>query len=229
MYLSRIDLRPEAATLPAFVSRLADGHGIHAIVWSLFGDSPDRRRDFLYRTEERAGPGLSASLLRVYTLSERPPVDPLGIFEVATQRFEPQLSPGERLAFMARVNPVVRVKTSPGVKNAPKHDVVMDAKRRLKADGQPIPSESELVQTCCENWLRRRAEAHGFEIESLRADGYRQHRLRRRRGEQELRFSTVELEGVLRVTDPTRLVETLRTGLGAAKGFGCGLLLVRRA
>lgn len=39
---------------------------------------------------------------------------------------------------------------------------------------------------------------------------------------------TVTFEGVLNVIDPDRLVMLLENGIGPAKAFGCGLLLVRR-
>ena len=35
-------------------------------------------------------------------------------------------------------------------------------------------------------------------------------------------------EGILRVDDPDALVKVLEDGIGPAKGFGCGLMLVRR-
>ena len=43
----------------------------------------------------------------------------------------------------------------------------------------------------------------------------------------------IEYAGVLTVTDPARMVVKLwsgeQPGLGSARGFGCGLMLVRRA
>ena len=39
----------------------------------------------------------------------------------------------------------------------------------------------------------------------------------------------VKFEGELVVTDPTRFAETLKNGIGSAKGFGFGLLSVARA
>ncbi len=39
---------------------------------------------------------------------------------------------------------------------------------------------------------------------------------------------TVTFEGVLRVIEPTRLADLLKNGIGPAKAFGCGLLLMRR-
>jgi CRISPR system Cascade subunit CasE len=125
------------------------------------------------------------------------------------------------------------------------HDVVMDAKRELKrrADAQrwgDIPADArpplyELVHDAVRNWFcgpdggSGIASRHGFAVDTtrLRVDAYRQHRLRRREGE-DIRFSTVDLTGELEVSEPETFCEALLYGLGRAKAFGCGLLLVRR-
>ena len=77
----------------------------------------------------------------------------------------------------------------------------------------------------------RRQEAHGFQLhqDSLRVDSYRLHRFHKepRRGKP-VRFSTLEMSGMLTVTDAARLTTTLFNGIGPGKGYGCGLLLVRR-
>jgi len=49
-----------------------------------------------------------------------------------------------------------------------------------------------------------------------------------RKGNRGGKLATVTFDGVLRVSDPIRLAELLDNGVGPAKGFGCGLLLVRR-
>ncbi|MGH7928023.1 MAG: type I-E CRISPR-associated protein Cas6/Cse3/CasE, partial [Candidatus Binatia bacterium] len=112
-----------------------------------------------------------------------------------------------------------------------RHDVVMEAKTRLKesqAGTTDGPVESEIVQREGYLWLSARAEAHGFAVNEaeVRVDGYRQHRWHK--PNHLIRFSTVEITGLLTVIDEDRLGETLSQGIGPAKGFGCGLLLVRR-
>jgi CRISPR system Cascade subunit CasE len=41
-------------------------------------------------------------------------------------------------------------------------------------------------------------------------------------------LGTCTFEGTLRVSSPERLAHLLENGIGPAKAFGCGLLLVRR-
>lgn len=41
------------------------------------------------------------------------------------------------------------------------------------------------------------------------------------------RFLSVEMSGELEIDDPTRFQELIKQGIGPAKGFGCGLMMVR--
>jgi CRISPR system Cascade subunit CasE len=58
-------------------------------------------------------------------------------------------------------------------------------------------------------------------------DGYARRRVPRE-GEAAVRFSTLDLDGVLEVTEPEAFVAAVRRGFGKAKAFGCGLMLLRR-
>lgn len=49
-----------------------------------------------------------------------------------------------------------------------------------------------------------------------------------RKGNRGGKLAMVTFDGMLRVSDPTRMTELLENGIGPAKWFGCGLLLVRR-
>jgi len=85
-----------------------------------------------------------------------------------------------------------------------------------------------------ELWLIRKGQNSGFELVrgeqhdqvKFQAESYRWHALPtkgRKAG-----FSSVDFEGVLRVSDPQNLIDALFNGIGPAKAFGCGLLLIRR-
>ena len=113
------------APLLAEPGRLDQGH---AVVWSLFADAPDRRRDFLWRETER---GL------FYLLSTRVPVDAHQLFDMDPPKlFSPRLTVGCQLQFSLRANPVVRRRTTearPGGNGyrVRKDDVVMNAIKSL--------------------------------------------------------------------------------------------------
>ncbi len=49
------------------------------------------------------------------------------------------------------------------------------------------------------------------------------------KGNKEIRYNTMDFRGILTVTDSDQFANTLMQGLGKAKAFGCGLMLIRRA
>ena len=76
-------------------------------------------------------------------------------------------------------------------------------------------------------WLARRGEQSGFAVEasSLQVEAYQQHD---ERADRTLQFTTVDFRGRLTVIDPYAFAAVLESGIGHAKAFGCGLLLIRR-
>ncbi len=112
----------------------------------------------------------------------------------------------------------------------------MDAKKRLLAErgfihwrdwsGADKPSLYELARQSCGRWLIDGGDARGFAVDErhLSVDAYTQHQGK----DEKLRFSSVDFAGELTVTDADRFGTALRQGIGHAKAFGCGLLLVRR-
>lgn len=134
------------------------------------------------------------------------------------------------MAFVLRANQVVRkISDDQAVKTRRRDDLVADFKKRRYPDKDSRPPLGQILQEAGAAWLAARAERNGFLLESVRADGYRQHRIYKRGAEQPITLSTLEFEGVLSVEAPALFTEKLFQGIGPAKGFGCGLLLVRRA
>ena len=123
LFLSRITLRndPSVATLAPILFDAAGRHRSEAsrrLVWTLFADSEDRKRDFLWR-EDDAG--------RFYVLSSRPPEDRHHLFTVETKAFEPALTPGDKLVFSLRGNPTVARPRGDTKRAGKRDDVVMAA------------------------------------------------------------------------------------------------------
>ena len=42
-------------------------------------------------------------------------------------------------------------------------------------------------------------------------------------------FSTLDFDGLLEVREPAAILPSIARGFGAAKAYGCGLMLIRRA
>ena len=89
-----------------------------------------------------------------------------------------------------------------------------------------------------ETWLRKKGDCNGFELVTggsvngrerlkFQAESYRWHAMPKKG--RNAGFSTVDFEGELRVTEPILFKELLFKGMGPAKAFGCGLMMIRRA
>jgi CRISPR system Cascade subunit CasE len=200
----------------------------HQWLWKLFAAPVGTPRDFVFRRRQ------VADMPRFYIVSHREPKSTSSAWHVQSSRYAPQLMAGDRLHFELRANPSIRHGRDGKSK---RHDVVMEAKTRLLAergltrwtDWQDAdkPALYDLVQKSCGAWLERRGAALGFvpDMGTLVVEGYEQ----RERADRSLGFSTVDFTGELTVTDPQTFRRALFEGIGSAKAFGCGLLLVRTA
>jgi CRISPR system Cascade subunit CasE len=228
MHLSRIELRPESIARPDLLAELGHSYSIHQLVWSLMSRSPQQTRDFLFRQE---GAGRE---VRLYVLSEHEPHDQKGIWSIKSKPYAPRVEAGMSFRFLLRANATV----SRGGQRAKgeasqRHDVVMDLKTRLRKEGKPLPSTAELVQRAGEEWFAAQCTRIGADIRpgTLFVDGYQKHRVVPR-GEGERRpieFSTLDLEGTVSVVEPRSFAKALRQGVGHARAFGCGLLMIQPA
>jgi CRISPR system Cascade subunit CasE len=220
LFLSRVRLRRDAQAMalaplliPAGRARPAAGHHL---IWALFADGPDRKRDFLWREE---APG------RFMILSARPPAE-LELFDVDSTPFAPALAAGDRLGFALRANAVVSRSHGRG-KRGPRHDVVMDALQALPREQRAAARLATVVEAG-RAWLARQGEACGFTPEPDTAvDGYDRVRIEREAGAPAV-FGVMDFAGALRVADPGLFMARLGQGFGRARAFGCGLMLIRR-
>lgn len=231
MYLSRVRVATEGLDRSALLALMAgDAYGNHQLLWQLFTDQPER--NFLFRQETESEQMSSASdprgLPLFYVLSEVDPISVPGLLQAETKTLAPDLKQGDRLVFRLRANPTVARKQE-GRERSVRHDVLMDAKRQSQQAG--VTSSAAVVDAmnhAARYWLSQRGEAAGFDLEAEpQVSGYRQHALRRKG--RNIRFSSIDYEGVLTVSSPERFSQTLFQGLGRSRAFGCGLMLVRRA
>lgn len=89
------------------------------------------------------------------------------------------------------------------------------------------------VDKTLEGWFVNKGEKNGFELVrdekmnylKFQAESYRWHSLTKKG--KSAGFSSVDFDGVLKVTEPDSFMKTLFNGIGPAKSFGCGLMLVR--
>ena len=158
LWFTRARLR-RSGSAAALASLLTEADHLdqrHAVVWSLFADTPDRRRDFLWRETERR---------LFYLLSARLPVDAHRLFDLDPPKsFSPRLTAGCRLQFSLHANPVVRrgsAEAQPGGNGhrVRKDNVVMSAINRLpkgeRAAAASMPSASPVALGCARKERRQ--------------------------------------------------------------------------
>jgi len=246
MYLSRLTLRDEVSATSLFWKIFANPYAVHQALWQAFSDSHERERDFLYRVEELGRKPV------IYTVSEREPDKENKLWCTEIKSYSPNIVNGQSLAFSLRVNPVDTIKkdrmqddiqswqanrTAKGLKDKAvtkkrvRHDVVMDAKKKMGWQNMPVqnrPSMAQLIQKTGFGWLQKRSRENGFVVEDkkVRVDGYMQHCFLKK--SKNIKLSTLELNGVLKVENTEDFLRMLYGGLGPAKGFGCGLMLVKK-
>lgn len=206
MFLSRVEIPWESARNP---------YDVHRQVWRLFpGEAKETRssgeevrQGFLFRIEEHQ-PGRPARLL---VQSRRMPEATRGLAVVGTREFHPQPAAGLRLGFLLTANPV---------------KTIIDGQRGTKPDKRSEKCRVPLIREDEQReWLNRKFAGAAV----LEATTVLPHPpLHFRKGNRGGKFVSVSFDGVLCVEDPTMLITLLENGVGPAKAFGCGLLLVRR-
>lgn len=227
--LTRLRLRqdPAAGALAPLLAAGRDSDAPrrgHHLIWSLFADRKNRRRDFLWTA---TGPGTFA------TLSARPPDDRHNLFRVeSSEPFVPAIAAGDRLCFRLHANPVVSEPRTRKPYRMCKHDIVTNALRAHPA-AERHRRFDETVQTRGFSWLETQGRAKGFAVEpgEVRIHSYRRHKIERRnkRRANNPRYATLDFEGVLTVKSRSKLLRAIATGFGSSRTWGCGLMLIEPA
>jgi CRISPR system Cascade subunit CasE len=195
-------------------------------MWALVSQYENQQRDFLYRVEYDAYQNIEhIYLLAPYRVSPKNN----NVRITISPEYKPMLEKKERLYFKLRANPVVKRRENG---KAREYGLVMDAKWRFRRDGRTYQEErslDELVHEVCMKWLIKKGEQHGFSVKQFEVaiDNGRKYSIKSA-GKQEYMLRTQDFSGVLTVADPELFIRALYKGIGPAKAFGCGLMLVRR-
>lgn len=189
--------------------RIRDTYDWHQRVWQAFGGRDGAPRDFLIRVDRKE------EAYRVLILSRSVPAKPdwcptdcFGTKAIPDTFFE---HPRYRFSLLA--NPTWKpVKDEQG-------NYIADAKKRKR---RAITKREDLIA-----WLQRKAEAGGFRInaDSLRTIP-RGREFFHKDGRSHGTHTAVEFQGELTVTDPAQFRATVAAGIGSAKAFGFGLLVL---
>jgi CRISPR system Cascade subunit CasE len=202
VYLSQLHLSPLRREV---LRLLQDPYKTHAAIMRAFPPDGGCRPLFRVESGRRASNGTVVVLVQSLTPPDWSPLqDDLGDgFRVKVKEFAPAFHAGQRMRFRLRANPA------------------------LKRDGKRLGLAGDQSQM---DWFRRKGEVGGFLFRDdevwIRDEGTMAGRKYADGEGTMIQFRTVVFEGALTVTAPERFAESLRRGVGPAKGFGCGLLSV---
>lgn len=188
---------------------LRDTYDWHQAVWKAFPGRGDQRRDFLTRLDER-DEGFRLLIVSP-EIPTRPDWCPENCWQ--TKPIPEQYFGKSRYAFQLCANPTKKV-----TKLQPDGSPTKNGKR------VPLRSREELVA-----WMQRKGEQGGFVVEEAMLRTIPRGREHFAKDGARGLHSAVEYQGVLTVTDPAKFHKTFTYGIGSAKAFGFGLLVIAPA
>ncbi len=221
-WLARLEVDAETAR----AERISDSYAWHKRLWECYPDASDTQRGFLTRIDQLEG------AFRLWVLARRKPVRPpwcppdgFALKEIAASFLSHRY-----YAFDLRANPVKTI-----VQRGPNGETLLRANgKRKNGKRVPLVKPEELRA-----WLIHKGEVRcrdkdtgldvpgGFRIveeKPLEISPMMENHFRKKG--QSGYHGGVQFRGTLEMTDPERFIETYHSGVGSAKSFGFGLLLL---
>jgi len=187
--------------------KVRDSYDWHQRAWDLFGGREDKKRDFLIRVDKRD------DYFQMLILSAARPEKPTWC---TANSFESKLIPdsffnNSTFRFSLLVNPTKKIASTNKEGNKTKNG------KRL-----PLTKREDLVQ-----WLKRKASRGGFGFEAEKLQTIpRGKEIFHKKGNARGTLNAFEFLGELSITDVQKFRSTLKNGVGSAKAFGFGLILL---
>jgi len=223
MYLHKISFNNKP--LSGYGKADQDIYSLHQKIWAVVSQNKNQKRKFLCRVEYDAYQNIKF----IYVLAPNQIAAQGNMMVDVSPKFQPQLANRENLYFKLRANPIIKRKENGKAKE---YSIVMDAKHQFKKNGQRYLerfSMDELIHTVGIKWLVRKGKQHGFSVKQfdVKIDNYREY-LVKAAEKDNFMLRTLDFEGKLNIVDAGQFKTALFNGIGSAKAFGCGLMLVRR-
>lgn len=215
MYLSRLEFNLKSRRVQ---KELANRYELHRTLMHAFKPELPGGERLLFRLETERG---SAEVLVqtqnlpnwAYFREDAGFIGYMMETEPQVKPFTPEFKMGQKFYFRLLANPTYR---KAGYKNKKGHS------KRIG-----IKTEEDQIK-----WLMKKGQAGGFlpfgelvlknmdSLHGVQVDGNEKHIIK---------IDCVQFDGLLEVTNPEEFEQTFRSGIGSARGFGCGLLSLARA
>jgi CRISPR system Cascade subunit CasE len=201
IYLSRLLLNPRSRQAQ---TEFRDPYQMHRTISRAFGDMEWVEARCLFRTEEARDQEAISVLVQSRLAPDWERLVPAANYWVqppTSKALELNIPQGKRLSFRLRANPTV----------------CQNGKRN------PLRGDTEQLK-----WLQNKSERSGFQICQARVTCMDILRFQTA-AKHPVTLQSVLFDGMLIVTEADIFLQTIESGLGSGKGFGCGLLSVARA
>ena len=196
--------------------RIRDTYDWHQRVWQAFGGRDGAPREFLTRVDQIDD--VYRLLVVSQSLPSKPDWCPTDCFQTKPMPDAFFTHTGYRFSLLA--NPTKKI-VDPSKAKVIRPDGRLERNKNSKR--VPLIRREDLLA-----WLGRKAEAGGFAVQ---LDAVRTIPRGReyffKPGARGVHYAT-EFQGALQVTDAARFRETFARGIGSAKAFGFGLLVITR-
>jgi len=201
MYLSKILINSSACRNP---------YEIHRMLWRLFPEEADARREFLFRIGHS-----DRNRVDVLMQSEnKPERSSAEVRVLAWKDFSLNLYAMQRLRFLLIADPIKTIKDEAG------HTKKSGDTRKCRV---PLIREEEQRA-----WIERKFQ-DAASFESLVIDPMSPIRFRKSKEDRAGKIQPVSFQGILNVKSPIKVMGLVQNGIGPAKAFGCGMLSFARA
>lgn len=203
-----------------------DIYAWHKLLWECHPKDPKAKRTFLTRIDQLEG------AYRLWFLSDKKPECPAWcpVENFALKEISPTFLSHRYYAFDLRANPT----KAQVQRDAQGQPLLTAAGKRKRGKRVPLVKQDELRE-----WLARKGQVRCLDMETKQEvpGGFRIVEDRPleispmveshfRKKEQSAFHGGVQFRGVLEVTDQKHFMQTYQAGIGSAKGFGFGLLLL---
>jgi CRISPR system Cascade subunit CasE len=187
---------------------LRDCYDWHQAVWKAFPGRNRERREFLTRLDHRR------EGFRLLIVSPTQPVRPTWCPPDAetwkTKPIPETYFTRRQYGFQLCANPTKKVSKERSDGSLTKNG------RRV-----PLGKREELVE-----WIKRKGQQGGFAVDEATLRTFSRGREYFEKNGRQGLHSAMEFQGVLTVTDPAKFHEAFTRGIGSAKAFGFGLLVI---